>query len=101
MQYFDKSAVVQHALENDHHIGFDKTRLIDRAANYWDHIRREVIEIKLHPNNFNRDNGLHISKAWDPAISALRRLRAHGQHSTSAPAQLCQSECTGYGECPL
>ena len=86
MQYFDKSAVAQHALENNHHIGFDETRLIDRARNYWDHIRREAIEIKLQPNNFKRDSGLHISKAWSPAIIALRRLRACGQHSTSAAA---------------
>ena len=79
MQYFDKSAVAQHAMENNHHIGFDEARLIDRATNNWDRIRREVIEIKLQPNNFNRDSGLHISKAWDTAISTLRQLRAHGQ----------------------
>ena len=72
MQYFDKSAVTQHALENNHHIGFDEARLIDRATNYWDRIRREAVEIKLQPNNFNKDSGLHISKAWDPAISPLR-----------------------------
>ena len=69
MQYFDKLTVAQHALENNHHIGFDEARLIDRATNYWDHIRKEAIEIKLQTNNFNRDSGLHISKAWDPAIS--------------------------------
>ena len=86
LQYFDKLAVVQHALEINHHIGFNEVRLIDRATNYWDHIRREAIEIKLQPNNFNRDSGLHISKAWGPAISALQRLQAHGQHSISAPA---------------
>ena len=70
----------------NHHIGFDEARLIDRATNYWDRLRREAIDIKLQPNNFNRDSGLHISKSWGPAISALKRLRAHGQHSTSAPA---------------
>ena len=43
MQYFDKSAVVEHALENNHHIGFEEARLIDRATNYWDRIRREAI----------------------------------------------------------
>ena len=69
MQYFDKSAVAQHALENNHHIVFDEARLIDRATNYWDRIRREAIEIKLRPNNFNRDSGLYISKAWDPDFS--------------------------------
>ena len=66
-------------------ICFDEARLTDRATNYWDHLRREAREIK-QPNNFNRDSWLHISKAWGPAISALRRLRARSQHSTSAPA---------------
>ena len=86
MQYFDTSAVVQHALENNHHIVFEEARLIDRATNYWDRLRREAIEIKLQPNIFNRDSGLHISKAWGPAINALQRLRDCGQHSTIAPA---------------
>ena len=71
MQYFNKSTVAQHALENKHHIDFDEARLIDRARNYWDRIRREAIEIKLQPSNFNRNSGLHISQARDPAISAL------------------------------
>ena len=44
------------ALENNYHISFDEARLIDRATNYWDRIRREGIEIKLQPNNFNRDS---------------------------------------------
>ena len=34
---------------------------------------------------FNRDSELYISKAWDPAISAFRRLLARGHYSTSAP----------------
>ena len=95
MPYFDKSAVAEHALENNHHIGFDEARLIDRATNCWDRIRREA--------NFNRDSGLHISKAWDPAISALRRLQARGQHSTSAPALATPgvNQCTGRGERPF
>ena len=71
MQYFNKSAVAQHALENNHHIGFHEARLTDRQTNYWDRLRREAIEIKPQPNNFNRGSGLDISKAWDPAISAL------------------------------
>ena len=66
-------------------IVFYEARLIDRATNYWDRLRREAIEIKLQASNFNRDSGLHISKSWDPAISTLRRLRARGQHSSSAP----------------
>ena len=46
MQYFDKSAVAEHGLENNHHIGIEEARLIDRVTNYWDRVRREAIEIK-------------------------------------------------------
>ena len=76
-------------------------RLETFETNYWDRIRREAIEIKLQPNNF-RDSGLHISKAWDPAISALR-LRARSQHSTSAPALPMPGvdQCNGCGERPF
>ena len=81
----------------------NEARLIDRVTNYWDRIRREVIEIKLQPSNCNRDSGLHISKSWDPAISTLRRLRARGQHGTSAPVLTTPGvdQCTGCREHPL
>ena len=94
---------ISHALENNHHIVFDEARLIDRATNYWDRPRREAIEIKLQPSNFNRDSGLHISKSWDPAISTLRRLWPRGQHSTSAPVLTTPGidQCTRCGERPL
>ena len=103
MQYFDKSAVAQHSLENIHHIVSGEVRLIDRETNYWDRLRREAIEIKLHPSNFNRDSGLHISKSWDPAISTPRWQRARGQHSTSAPVLTTPGvdQCTGSRERPL
>ena len=54
-------------------------------------------------SNFNRDCGLHISKSWDPAISTLRRIRARGQHSTSAPVLTTPGvdQCTRCGEHPL
>ena len=79
---------------------FDEARLVDRATNYWDCNRREAIEIKLQPNNFNRDSGLHISMAWDPEIRALRRLSAQHQFPSPSYARH-RSQCTRRGKRPV
>jgi hypothetical protein len=30
---------------------------LDKAASYTDHMVKETANIKLHPNNFNKDDG--------------------------------------------
>ena len=40
MQYFDKSAVAQHALENNLILVSMRPDLLTRATNYWDRIRQ-------------------------------------------------------------
>jgi hypothetical protein len=36
---------------------------------------KEAIEIRLHPDNFNRDEGLNISHTWRPVSNMLQRSR--------------------------
>jgi hypothetical protein len=67
----DKSAVAQHTLETGHRVEFNNTCRLARTKGYMDRIIKEAIEIKLHPDNINRDGGYILSKAWQPAIRRI------------------------------
>jgi hypothetical protein len=36
-----------------------------------DRIIKEAIEIKLHPDNINRDGGYILSRAWQPVLRQI------------------------------
>jgi hypothetical protein len=82
----DKSAVVQHALETGHRVEFNNTCRLARTQGFMDRIINEAIEIKLHPDNINRDGGYKL-RAWQPAIRRIgtsqRGVRA--QQLTARP----------------
>jgi hypothetical protein len=40
-----------------------------------DRVIRESIEIELHPNNMNREDGFSLSQAWKPLIRDLKKRR--------------------------
>jgi hypothetical protein len=49
--------------------------ILDKATGCMDHEIKEAIEIRFHPNNFNRDGGFTLSRSWYPVTNMLRQYR--------------------------
>ncbi|XP_041483471.1 uncharacterized protein LOC121430261 [Lytechinus variegatus] len=64
----DSSAVAEHAWNADHPPNWDEVSCIARDKHWYTRRVKEAIQIRLHPNNVNRDNGIDIPEEWLPTI---------------------------------
>jgi hypothetical protein len=65
------TAIAEHSKKLGHRIKSHTTSILAKKLRYVDHIIRETIEIELHPNNINRENGFSLSRSWKPLIHDL------------------------------
>ena len=86
----ETSAVSEHAHNTGHKSLWNEVKFIDRDPYYYTCRVKEAINLRLHPNNINRDGGIEIPEAWD----------AHDQNPTtgelydSGPPREQVTECT-------
>ena len=83
----DNSAVAEHAWDSDHPPNWDEVRCIAQDVHWYTRRVKEAIQIRLHPNNINRDNGIDIPEEWLPTIRRHEPPSvAKGDSARSAPA---------------
>jgi hypothetical protein len=62
--------VAEHSFEAGHNDDFNIMTL-KKVTGHMDRLVKDTIEIRLHPNNFNRDRGFTLSHAWQPVTNML------------------------------
>jgi hypothetical protein len=86
----DKSAVAEHSISRGHRILLQDVKILSTKSRYMDRLFKEAIEIELHANNMNREDGLCLSLWWKPLIHSLKVFRDPPRPRCSCPYCPCQ-----------
>ena len=68
----DKSAIAEHSFNNSRKIQFQDTAILSTKSEYLERLIAEAIEVDLHPNNINGEEGLTLSSSWRPILRHLK-----------------------------
>jgi hypothetical protein len=72
----EKSAVAEHSVNTRHQIDFSNITILDRTSGYMDRIVKEAIHKRMNKENFNRDKGFNLRRAWFPITRMLASQKA-------------------------
>ena len=92
----EKSAVAEHAWDNQHSINWEETSIIDQARRHKELLLKKALHIHMTPadQRINRDEGLELPGCW---TATLKRLGGRGwqQPAPHLPVT-CILEVLGY-----
>jgi hypothetical protein len=64
-------------MDTGHSTKFNSIHRLARVKEYMHRLKKEAIQIQLHLNNLNRDNGFLLGKTWQPLLLQLRNNTAN------------------------
>jgi hypothetical protein len=70
-----KITVTEHSYSHDHIIKLHDTKPCSGKNIYIDRLIKRAVGLEMHPNNFNREEGLVLSKAWKPLLHRVKENR--------------------------
>jgi predicted GIY-YIG superfamily endonuclease len=83
--YHSKKYAVAEHINLGHETQLQNTSILVKKSRRMDQVIREAIEIELHPNNMNREDGFSLSQAWKPLICDLKEWRESLTKETPRP----------------
>ena len=71
--FTDKSAIAEHAWDQDHPINWNEARVLDRATRATELIQKEALCIRTTPecNHLNQDEGYELPGCWIATVKKL------------------------------
>lgn len=57
------SPQTEHSFESGHRIMFHETEVLAETSDYMDRLVKAARDIRLHPDNINREKGFKLSKS--------------------------------------
>ena len=71
----DRSAIAEHAWENQHPIKWEETEIVDQARRPKELLLKEALHIQMTPagQRFNRDVGLELPNCWTATLRIAGR----------------------------
>jgi hypothetical protein len=67
----EKLAIAEHVPDIGNNMEFSNTRRLVTTNGYMDRLVTDATEIKLHPNNINKDSGFILSRAWQSMLEQI------------------------------
>jgi hypothetical protein len=76
------SVVAEHSINLGHRT---QPSILAKKSRYMGRIIGKVIEIELHPNKINMEDGFSLSKSWKPLIRDLREQKTGSKQTRCTP----------------